>query len=75
MVRLLPDADEIPVGTLIQFQSHNGAIAAVGGLLCVWGNWMFQSHNGAIAALHPQPRAVRFVGVSIPQWCDCCAVE
>ena len=35
---------------------------------------LFQSHNGAIAATKQRKRLQTVILVSIPQWCDCCAV-
>jgi len=57
------------------FQSHNGAIAARLLLPALQGILLFQSHNGAIAAQPPitPPEPDEFV--SIPQWCDCCAMQ
>ena len=75
MVRLL--LRECPKRTKIDvqvFQSHNGAIAALRPVNLYGPTVKFQSHNGAIAArfsVHPKPR---WLGVSIPQWCDCCKV-
>jgi len=34
----------------------------------------FQSHNGAIAARNFSRRTPLIEFVSIPQWCDCCAI-
>ena len=31
-----------------------------------------QSHNGAIAATPRPPHHLSRIGLSIPQWCDCC---
>ena len=36
---------------------------------------MFQSHNGAIAASIAASPTLISVGVSIPQWCDCCPLS
>jgi len=57
------------------FQSHNGAIAASAILRSMSSRSKFQSHNGAIAARLCLPKTFGKDFVSIPQWCDCCAVE
>ena len=50
MVRLLPLRNEIVETLQLQFQSHNGAIAAKSMTKFKSVNRKFQSHNGAIAA-------------------------
>ena len=51
MVRLL-QANHGTIGKIsIKFQSHNGAIAAVGSFFFWFVVVVFQSHNGAIAAI------------------------
>ena len=55
----------------LEFQSHNGAIAAALKFTKPTIYTLFQSHNGAIAALGGIA-AIREGHVSIPQWCDCC---
>ena len=55
-----------------KFQSHNGAIAAFNGGALAISPILFQSHNGAIAATRVGCAIAFSLGVSIPQWCDCC---
>jgi len=55
-----------------EFQSHNGAIAAIRELVRRRMAVSFQSHNGAIAAIQPAVTEQPKPSVSIPQWCDCC---
>ena len=40
--------------------------------LCDGNEGKFQSHNGAIAAHCFSHSCFCWLGVSIPQWCDCC---
>ena len=72
MVRLLLEPRKVRWSASLEFQSHNGAIAAdvyaQGGAL----NISFQSHNGAIAAMESNQQVTTTRNVSIPQWCDCC---
>ena len=57
------------------FQSHNGAIAAFFARKRQARLGTFQSHNGAIAAYQGTSEMETHPAISIPQWCDCCALE
>jgi len=50
MVRLLPGLFKVRVFFMLEFQSHNGAIAAPTATSFATPKSAFQSHNGAIAA-------------------------
>ena len=50
MVRLLRNARQLRLQVGLEFQSHNGAIAALTTSLIASQMTPFQSHNGAIAA-------------------------
>ena len=54
MVRLLRDETKAKGVMKHEFQSHNGAIAALVKVMEQWNNREFQSHNGAIAAVTDQ---------------------
>jgi len=47
------------------------------GFRAIWGfaGCWFQSHNGAIAADGQLDWQKAIAAVSIPQWCDCCAIR
>ena len=75
MVRLLLALQSPERGHPYMFQSHNGAIAAQLVIVGQFIVWKFQSHNGAIAAQQSRIRRAGQIGVSIPQWCDCCTIR
>ena len=72
MVRLLRVKLVRCLDVALQFQSHNGAIAATARRFVQKLRRLFQSHNGAIAAFMVVERNLTNGRVSIPQWCDCC---
>ena len=72
MVRLLQSSGRPAIVSVLQFQSHNGAIAAPSEPVLTFLREKFQSHNGAIAARLAKVVAASLAQVSIPQWCDCC---
>jgi len=75
MVRLLLGSGTTMLAAILQFQSHNGAIAAILITLLTKIFAMFQSHNGAIAARSTRTQSSMTTAVSIPQWCDCCLCD
>jgi len=56
MVRLLQEHINLQALRRVQFQSHNGAIAALHDFTGITILLMFQSHNGAIAASQSQQK-------------------
>ena len=74
MVRLLLTAVSNTTNLSIEFQSHNGAIAAVGSDVSSTFRCCF--NPTMVRLLHRHSQTTKFpTSVSIPQWCDCCRIQ
>ena len=74
MVRLLP-ASQSRSRSGCAFQSHNGAIAALGQRYGLIKAQPVSIPQWCDCCLLISSGAMRSLSVSIPQWCDCCATK